>query len=152
MLPISFDEFMAMSQQFLELVEVAFGGKFKIELKAMNRVKLSTFGRREAAIMTFVAETNRNQTFLLTDDLAAVTASVFNSAAYIEMTCTPVDTDPSLPRAWAHVEFKGYKPKQATFCVYPDADSGARKMKALHRFKIIGRGLNGNASAMDEKS
>ncbi|HEY9730368.1 MAG TPA: hypothetical protein V6C89_00560 [Drouetiella sp.] len=150
-LPITFDEFKAMGLQFLQLVEDAFGGKYKVEVKAMNRVKLTTVGRRDDSIMAHMAQTNKRHTFFVAEDFAAVTAAVFNSAAYIEMTVTPLDPAAAPANAWAHAEFKGYKPKQATFFVRPDADAGARKMKSLHRLKIIGAGWFGNASSFDEK-
>jgi len=76
--------------------------------------------------------------------IAAVTAAVFRSAVYVEITLVPFEKDSAPAYAMAHAEFKGYRPKQATFYVQPEADKGARRMKVNHRFQAIGDGFDGN--------
>lgn len=144
LLAISFEQFQEMSREFLAFAEQAFGGRCKVEVKAMDRIKETTTFWLDDWIMESMARRNESHTFFKTEDLAAVTAQVFGSAAYIELSIRPLEADSAPSYAWAHAEFKGLRPKQATFYVQPEAEIGLQRIKANHRFQAFGDGFESN--------
>jgi hypothetical protein len=144
LLAISFEQFQAMSREFIAVVEPAFAGRCKVEVKAMDRISETCTFYLDDRVMEYIARRNERYTFFRTDDLAAVTAQIFRSAAYIELIIRPLDADSALSNACAHAEFKGLRPKQATFNVRPETEIGLQRIRANHRFQVFGDGFPGN--------
>ncbi|MBC7999262.1 MAG: hypothetical protein IAF58_15030, partial [Leptolyngbya sp.] len=116
---ISFSEFVAMLQEFNELVERSFGTPCSLEIRAMDQMKMFSTRMFHDDTMDFIDECNRKAVFFKTADLSAFPNSVFDAAIYIEAIIAPKDRQLSHPYAFAHAEFKGARPSQGTFYLQP---------------------------------
>ena len=67
-----------------------------------------------------------------------------DGAVYIEVIIAPVDKSAAPNYAFAHVEFKGSRPRQATFYIQPDGEDSVSCLRKKFRFQIFGDGYTHN--------
>jgi hypothetical protein len=144
LLPVSREEFTALTTQFKQAAEHSFGGPCKLEIHAMDAVKSTSSFMHDDWIMEAMAEDNKRRTFFETDDPAKLTADVWNKAAYVEVSVKPVNEKDAPASAWGHAEFKGYLPRQATFYLQPDDGDAMKSMRSQNPYKRAGDGYRSN--------
>ncbi|MDX1986085.1 MAG: hypothetical protein SFV17_05310 [Candidatus Obscuribacter sp.] len=143
--PISLEQFQVLVCEFETLIEQSFATAVIIEVRAMKRIKATSHYLHDDWIMDGIAQENRDNTFYTTTNVMAVDKGVFESAAYIEVNFHPFNPSFAPSSAWAHCEFKGKLPNQATFYVQPDDQSVARAMKEKHQDLLFGDGYKANS-------
>lgn len=141
---ISFNQFLVMLQEFKQLVESSFGTSCKLEVRAMNQIKMSPTRMHDDDTMAFIDQCNRKAVFYETANLSDFPEKVFDEAVYIEAVIVPVDRHAAPQYAFAHVEFKGSRPRQATFYMQPRGDTALQGLKKRFRFKKFGDGYTHN--------
>lgn len=144
LLPVSRDQFTALTAQFKQAAEHSFGGACKLEIHAMDEVKTTSTFMHEDWIMEAIAEGNKRLTFFETDDPAKLTADIWNKAAYVEVSVKPVNEKDAPTSAWGHVEFKGYRLRQATFYLQPDDGNAMKSIRSQNPLKLAGDGYTSN--------
>jgi hypothetical protein len=146
LLPISFAQFCAIVREYKQIAERAFGTPCGMEIKAMNYRKMTTSFMLDDSDMRWIDEQNRKATFFQASELSAVSAEIFNKAVYVEVVIAPVDKSAAPNYAFAHVEFKGSRPRQATFYMQPESELVAEGLRKKFRFQIFGDGYSHNTA------
>lgn len=144
LLPISFAQFCAIVREYKQIAERAFGTPCGMEVKAMNRIKMTSTFMHDDGTMEWMDEQNRKATFFQASELSTVSAEIFGKAVYIEVIIAPVNKEAAPNYAFAHVEFKGSRPRQATFYMQPDGEDSASVLRKKFRFQIFGDGYSHN--------
>lgn len=144
LLPISFAQFCAIVREYKQIAERAFGTPCGMEIKAMNYRKMTTSFMLDDSDMRWIDEQNRKATFFQASELSTVSAEIFDKAVYIEVIIAPVDKSAAPNYAFAHVEFKGSRPRQATFYMQPDGEDSVSVLRKKFRFQIFGDGYTHN--------
>ena len=145
LLPVSREQFTTLSAHFRKVAEQFFGGPCKLEIRAMNAVRLRSSFAHEDYIKDFMAGENRRRTFFETDDTSMLTGDIWNKAAYVEVSIRPVEEKNAPASAWGCAEFKGHLPQQATFYLQPDDATAMKSIVSGQRFKWIGEGYDSNS-------
>jgi len=130
--------------EFKELVETSFGTKCGLELRAMNRLKLSPTMVFDDGTMEFVAQFNDEATFFKCENVSLFSPQIFDAAVYIEVVLRPQEKSSAPDYAFAHIEFKGRRPRQATYYLQPGDAEVLNALKAAHRSQRIGDGYTHN--------
>ena len=146
LLPVSRKQFKALTAQFRQAAEQAFGSPCRLEIRAMKAVKLTSRSMQDDWLMNAVAAENKRRTVFETDDPDRLTESIWGRAAYVEVGVRPVSEQIARAFAWGHAEFKGLRSRQATFYLQPEGDdSWALSMISGQRLKWIGSGYDSNS-------
>lgn len=141
---ISHAQFQAMVQEYVELIEISLGTACSVEIKAMNIIKWTSTFMHEEDVMEFMAKHNREAVFFECADASELSAETFKSAVYIEVIISPTNKHNAPSYAFAHLEFKGRRPRQATYYLQPADETVIKTLKGKHRFQIIGDGYTDN--------
>ena len=144
LLPVSREQFTALTAQFKQAAEHSFNGPCKLEIHAMDAVKATSTFVHDDWIMEAMAAGNKQRTFFETDDPAKLTSDIWNKAAYVEVSVKPVNEKDAPTSAWGQAEFKGYRPRQATFYLQPDDGKAMKSMKSQNPLKLTGDGYTSN--------
>lgn len=121
-LPVSFNQFRSYADQFRQAAEHSFGTDVQLAIRAMSAPEVYTTFYDEDLFAKH-REINDANTFLKTDDLDRITPEIWKQAAYVAMRVLPVNPDEKLKTAYGLAEFKGTKPRQASFYAQPDGTS-----------------------------
>jgi len=78
--------------------------------------------------------------------LSDVTPEVWTKSGYVEVNVSPVDRSKAPDYAFGHAEFKGERPRQATFYIQPNGDDVRQAMVSSAKGKAIGDGFESNGS------
>ncbi len=91
---------------------------------------------------------NDANTLLKTDSIGNVTQEQWNEAAYVEVGVRPIDTDKAPDYAFGHIEFKGHKPKSATYYIQGGEETSKTKDAILsaHKAMVSGDGFDSHGS------
>jgi len=145
-LPISFSQFKTLVGEFHQLAAAAFGTECVIQIRALRHNKVSATRIHDDDVMDFMARENARAVFFESSELADMTPQVFDSAAYVEVSVTPMNILAGPQSAYGHVEFKGHRPCQATFYLQPGDPQDFKSLKDSHRWKRFGDGFTFNTS------
>ncbi|CAN5220445.1 hypothetical protein BH11CYA1_BH11CYA1_34970 [soil metagenome] len=141
---ISFDQFKAMVQQYKQAAEQSFGTPCSLEIRAMNRIKMTSSFMHDDDTMDWMDKQNSAAVFFRTGELSVFLPQTFAEAVYIEVIFAPIDAKAAPNYAFAHIEFKGSRPRQATFYMQPEGSQAVENFKAKFRFKKFGDGYKHN--------
>lgn len=144
LLPISFAQFCAMVQEYQQFAERSFATPCSLQIKAMNRIKMTSTFMHDDDTMEWIDEQNRKAVFRETSELSVFPSEIFDRAVYIEVIIAPVDKSAAPNYAFAHVEFKGSRRRQATFYIQPDGEDAVSCLRKKFRFQIFGDGYTHN--------
>lgn len=144
LLPISFAQFSAMVQEYKQIAERSFATPCSLQIKAMSRIKMTSTFMHDDGTMEWMDEQNRQAVFHETSELSAFSAESFDRAVYIEVIIAPVDKEAAPNYAFAHVEFKGSRPRQATFYIQPGGEEAVSCLRKKFRFQTFGDGYTHN--------
>ena len=143
-LPITHRQFIALTEQFKTAAERSFGTTCNLEIEVLREAKLYT---------TFVddeIQSNLDSINLMgaihTANIQDVTTEVWKKAGHVTVTLRPADPTKTHPHAFAVVEFKGVRPRQATYYIQPRGEMAAFEVLDNNRFKLIGDGHDGNGT------
>lgn len=140
---ISHDQFVAMTTQLKDAAEQSFGTACNFNITARKQPKLyTTFVDDE--IQGGIDILNKPHVLLQTDQVAAITPDIWKEAKYVEVSILPADKEKAPFAAFAHAEFKGTAPREATFYVQPDGKTVMHKLMAAHPRSIVADGYGGN--------
>jgi hypothetical protein len=146
-LPISFNQFKTLVAEFQKLAAAVFGTECVIQIRALRQNKVSPTRMHEDGVMDYIAGVNARAVFFESSELAAMTAQVFDAAVYVEVSVTPMNILAGPKFAFGHVEFKGNRPRQATFYLQPEGDPhDFKSLTDSHRCMRIGDGYTFNTS------
>ena len=147
LMPISHEQFIDLTTQFKKTAEQSFGTECRLQIRALNDTKkFTTFWDDD--LQRDLDEENRANTILETANLSDVTKSLWKKAAYLEVTVRPIYENHAPKCAFGHVEFKGARPRQATFYLQPDGEDAKKSVLAQNRdrYKWVGDGFTSNGS------
>src|SRR3990167_322090 len=88
---ISFAQFQAMVHEYKQIAERSFATPCSLQIKAMNRIKMTSTIMHDYGTMDWIDEQNRKAVFFQTYELSGFSLETFNSATYIEVIIAPVD-------------------------------------------------------------
>ncbi len=143
--PVTHGQFVDYTNQFKQAAENSFGTECSIQIRALTQPKAyTTFWDDD--IQSGLDAINEQNTILRTENLSDVTSEVWAKAGYVEVNVRPVDCDKAPDHAFGHAEFKGEKPRQATFYIQPNGDDAREAMVSSAKGKVIGDGFESNGS------
>ena len=142
-LPISYEEFTSLSERFKQAAEASFGTECKMQVKAMTAPKVyTTFCDDE--IQSGLDEINAARTLSLPES-DRLSEKDWDRARYVELVINPVNPELAPSFAFAHAEFKGVTPRQATFYIQPDGEEVKDTMISTRKFlQSTGDGFSSN--------
>jgi hypothetical protein len=141
---MSREQFIDLTAQFRAAAEHSFGAPCKLEIHAMDAVKIVLPFMHDDGIERRVAEHNNDHTFFRTDDPSKLSREAWGKAAYVEVFVTPAEGVPAPVGAWGHAEFKGCWPQQAAFDLEPVDGDAVTEMIGQNSGKMIGDGRTSN--------
>ena len=144
LLSISFAQFSAMVREYKQIAERSFGTPCSMQIKAMHSIKMTSSFMHDDDTMEWMAETNRKAVFFEASELSAFPSEMFDKAVYVEVVIAPVDKSAAPNYAFAHLEFKGSRRRQATFYIQPDGEDSASGLRKKFPFQIFGDGYTHN--------
>ena len=144
---VSREQFIDLTMQFRTAAEHSFGAPCRLEIRAMDAVKIVLPFKHDDGIERRVAEYNNAHTFFQADDPVKLSRDVWGKAAYVEVCVTPAEGAPAPAGAWGHAEFKGYWPQQAAFNLEPESEDAAAEMIMQNSGKMVGDGGISNTDA-----
>jgi hypothetical protein len=133
-----------MVQEYQQFAERSFATPCSLQIKAMNRIKMTSTFMHDDDTMEWIDEQNRKAVFRETSELSVFSSEIFDRAVYIEVIIAPVDKSAAPNYAFAHVEFKGSRRRQATFYIQPDGEDAVSCLRKKFRFQIFGDGYTHN--------
>jgi hypothetical protein len=142
---VSHQQFQDYTTQLREAAEKSFGTPCKLDISIMNNTKVYTT-YWDDGLQDNLDQINDANTLLRTDDVANVSTALWGKAGYVEVTVKPVDETQAPAYAFAHVEFKGNEPRQATFYIQPDGGEAKASLLAKNPRRIVGDGFTSNGS------
>jgi hypothetical protein len=139
LLPISYRQFVDLTTQFKKAAEHSCGAECKLQFCVLNIPKKYT-EYKEADIQRNAAGTNKAYTFFKPGEM--IGRNLWKKAAYVAVFVIP----PADSKAYVigSVEFKGCRPKQATFCILSDDEGAKREILMQNRGKRVGDGVLSN--------
>jgi len=140
-MPIGFAQFVRMAGHFIDVCGEAFGSGCDVMARVHSRDHVyTTF--LDPAIEEAVEKANRER--LLRSGPGLPNEDEWTAARHVEMFVRPSNLAASMPHAFAHAEFKGVRPRQATFYVQcADFDVASAMAEAWPRMRR-GNGFKGN--------
>lgn len=142
---ISYDQAGRYVAEFKSAAEESFGTECVLDITLMSANKVyTTFWDED--LQASLDATNASNTILRTNDHAQVTPELWDQAAYVEVGVRPADPSKATESyAFGHVEFKGSRPRQATFYIQPDGEGVMQQMLAKKAFGVAaGDGYDSN--------
>jgi hypothetical protein len=145
--PISFKQFQTLVTQFKELCETSFGTECTLQICAMCQLKLYVTRLPDEYVLSYIRNENEQNTFFKSDDLLSVTSDIFDAAAYIDAIVSPKDKSVAPESAFGGIEFKGNRPRHATYYVQPGDANLVQALRERHPFKVFGDGYKHHGNA-----
>lgn len=142
---VSHQQFQNYTTQLRDAAEKSFGTPCQMDIRIMNDTKVYTT-YCDDGLQESMDAINDAHTLLRTDDVANVSESLWNNARYVEVTVNPVNPAAAPAYAFAHAEFKGNEPRQATFYIQPDGEDAKAAMIKQNPRNIVGDGFTSNGS------
>jgi hypothetical protein len=143
LISVSHGEFVSMTTQFQTAAEVAFGTTCALDIKLMSASRRYTTFANDR-IQGNLDDINKGNTWLTTSSLAEITRGLWKRARYVQAIVRPVDESAAPRFAFGCAEFKGERPRQATFYIQPDGESARAAMIRKYPRKLIGDGYTSN--------
>jgi len=144
--PISHAEFVQLAASFRRAAEEGFGAPCALSIKTLKSPKAFTV-YDNPEIQKVLDQHNSDNTLFETDDLSRLTEEKWNEARHLELVIRPAATEqPRLPGAFAHAEFKGDRPHQATFYIQPGGEAVRRALIGAAKGRETGDGQDGNGT------
>lgn len=140
---VTHEQFNTYTTQFKQAAEKSFGTECKLEIRALSAPKVYTT-YCDDDLQSNLDSINDSATLLVTDKLSDMTEALWKAARYVEITLRPADPEKAPRYAFAHAEFKGTQPEQATFYIQPDGEDAKAAIIAQQKHKRIGDGFDGN--------
>lgn len=143
-------DFERLTIQFWRAAEIAFDAPCRLDVTMMNRAKAYTtfWDENHQADLNAMNDAN---THFKASNLKEIDAHMWARTRYAEVSIRPVEPDSAPTSAWAHVEFLGQRPKQATFYIQggdrefePRLDKALEKLRRQNPRMIAGDGYDGN--------
>lgn len=141
---VTHKQFVDYTTQFQQAAEKSFNTECFLEIRALTRPKVYTTFWDEDMQRNLNATNDRN-TILKTQNLTDITHEIWNKAGYIEVTVRPNDEEKAPRYAFGHAEFKGNRPRQATFYIQPDGEDAEQSVLSQTSAKRIGDGFESMA-------
>lgn len=142
-LPISRGQFLTLTAQFQKAAEESFGGSCALNIRALYSPKrFTTF--MDDDLQADLDKRNADNTILETSSLSDVGKEIWAKAGYVEVTLSPANPQAAPQYAFAHMEFKGRQPRQASYYIQPDGEDVKQTTIAQNRTKRIGDGMDSN--------
>ncbi|MCI5059922.1 MAG: hypothetical protein MRY79_02495 [Alphaproteobacteria bacterium] len=129
--PVSHEQFVSYAQEFKKAAEQEFGMDCKVEINLVG--KSGFFASKKPSMIQSIK------------NISDVTPNVWKNSAYVELNLRPSDIANAPEYAWAHAEFKGARPRQATFYVQP----GGKRTRDLMTLNA-GRRITGDGFASND--
>lgn len=145
LLSISFAQFSAIVREYKQIAERSFGTPCRMEIKAYRSMKMTSSFMHDDDTTEWMAETNRKAVFFEASELSAFPSEMFDKAVYVEVVIAPVDKSAAPNYAFAHVEFKGSRRRQATFYIQPAGEESVSVLRKKFPLKLVGDGMNHNS-------
>lgn len=143
LLPISASQFRKLTTEFHAAAQASLGESCNLNITLMREPKLyTTFLDDE--IQAGLDYENRANTILSTSQLSDITREIWAKAGYAEVSISPSANGSTPPAGWAHIEFKGERPRQATYYFHSTGPDIKDLILSQNRGKWIGDGFNGN--------
>lgn len=141
---VSHKQFVDYTTKLKLVSEAAFRSECEVDIHLKDRTKVyTTF--YDPALQDIVDRENEGGTVIKTGNIDDVTKEHWNAAAYAEVTVRPVDKDQAPDYAFAHAEFKGRLPRQATFYIQGGENTHNAKLSFLVNMSgRIGDGYESN--------
>ncbi len=139
---MSHRQFVQLTTQFYQAAEEAFGTKCYLEIETLKRPKTyTTFV--DPHVEAEINEKNGLPTFKgrFAHDL---TPQMWHAAGHVEVFIRPINKERAPQHAFAHIEFKGIRPRQATFYMQPECGNTQAIFLAANANLRAGDGLRGN--------
>lgn len=141
---ISYAQFQSLSADFHQLAATVFGCQCAVQVRGLKRTRI---------VSTHVhhGETNdddclnHGDILFQVDDLSAVTASMFDAAAHIEVIVTPMNILAGPKYAFGHIEFKGARRRQATMYLQPGDPNKFGALQRKNASMSVGDGFDTNS-------
>lgn len=146
LLPISFKQFTAIVAEFVQLAAGVFGCECTIQIRGLKQTKWSPNYVHDKGTMDYIEDRNKRAVIWESDVLATVTPEMFRSAAYVEVSVTPLNILAAPKYAFGHIEFKGERDRQVTVYLQPDDPDDFASLLRKHRFMLVGSGLESNSA------
>ena len=144
-MPISHGQFLDYVEQFQRAAQNSFDTKCELEIRALTAPKVyTTF--MDDRIQENLDDINDQNTIIKTTKLSDITKEIWDKSGYVEVTVKPTDPDHAPSYAFGHAEFKGERPRQATFYLQPDGKDAKDFMLGNSTLKIAGDGFDSNGS------
>jgi hypothetical protein len=143
-LPISLRQFQLMVSEYKILLQTAFGTTCSLQIRVMNQPK---WAPNLCDDPNPVEDVNNRATFFEATDPFDVPREIFLSAAYVEVVVRPVDKSAAPTSAYGHIEFKGLRPRQATYYLQPGDQNVVRILQKRHRGQRLGDGYTFNSDS-----
>jgi hypothetical protein len=146
--PVSYKQFQNLTTTFQQAAERSFGTETKVEITALSAPEVYTT-YVDDEIQAILDNKNKNHTLLKTGNLSELTADIWKKSKYVGIKILPVDESKAPAFAFAHVEFKGIRSRQATFYIQSGDDKRQSTVKkevlAKRPFlSYVGDGYNSN--------
>jgi len=145
--PVTYEQFLALTGQFVESAAEAFGTPCVLDIKTMKEPLESTTFWDDRLQETLNAR-NEENTLLHTSDLSDVTPQKWAESRYVEVRVDPADENSAPPSAFGIVKFRGLMPQGASFTLQGDAHKAQDamfKMMAQNESMILGDGSESNS-------
>lgn len=144
-LSVSHEQFCRILKAFLACAEKSFGTACEVEIRAMNRIKMTSSFMHDDDVMDFMDRHNQEAVFASASKVEDFAASVYDRAVYVEAVIRPKNPEAAPAYAFAHMEAKGTRTRQMTFYMQPENAEALHALKrdAL-RSMLIGDGFDGN--------
>lgn len=148
LLGISHSQFTKLVTEFHAAAEASFGTTCSLSIAVLKEPKVyTTFVDHD--ISSNLDGINSANTILQTDRLGDITARLWRQAGYVEVTIRPTNAGQAPAHAFAHAEFKGLRPKQATFYLQPDGEAARATMMGHSPKMLFGDGFTSNGRRSD---
>lgn len=144
LMPVGHEQFVKLTNEFKAAAEKAFGSEARLDITARTAPKIYTTYADEW-IQSGINAMNAPHVLLETHTLSQITKDVWKTAKYVEVSMVPVDREKGPAYAFAHAEFKGTAPREATFYIQGHDVSGVKPaMTRQNRWSLVGDGFDGN--------
>ena len=142
---VTHTQFIDYTNKFKQAAEYSFGTECSLRIRALTQPKACTTFK-DKDILGDVDFLNKKNTISDTNNLNEVTSELWAKARYVEVIIRPKDQEKAPEYAFGHAEFKGEKPRQATFYIHPNGQAARESLVSAAKRKFIGDGFGTNGT------
>jgi hypothetical protein len=143
---IGLNQFKSLSQEFQTACENAYGAPCRTEIKLLKQPEVYTTFMLDDDVMQDLADQNRAQEILKTDNFDDISAEIWQQARYAKIVVRPVNENDAPSHAFATAEFKGRLARTATFYMQggDKTEQAMADLRQSHRLMRASDGYESN--------